>query len=104
MRRETAPVVVQEEFLLDERQDRGSMMKITEMMKGNLKGGSLAFFFALLLSGCSGLTRQPAVPEALQDQAHVPGMEGVRYRGGDDISAMAREGIEALHREQAYLA
>ena len=28
----------------------------------------------------------------------------MRYRGGDDINAMAREGIEALRREQAYLA
>jgi hypothetical protein len=74
------------------------------MTQVNLKAGGFALFFALLLSGCSGLARQPAVPEALQDQAHVPGLEGVRYRGGEDIAAMAHEGIEALRREQAYLA
>ncbi len=60
----------------------------------------------LLAPGCATPPRQPAVPEKLQNQAQVPGLEKVRYRLGnpDDIAEMQREGIESIRREQAYLA
>jgi len=60
----------------------------------------------LLLQGCATPTRQPAVPENLQNQARIPGLEGIRYRVGnpDDLAAMAREGLESVQREQAFLA
>ena len=60
----------------------------------------------LLLQGCTTLTRLDAVPKALQEQAQIPGLVGVRYRAGNDqdLAAMAREGLESVQREQAYLA
>jgi predicted acylesterase/phospholipase RssA len=60
----------------------------------------------LLAPGCATPPRQPAVPENLQNQARIPGLENVRYRMGnpDDLAAMAREGMESVQREQALLA
>ena len=63
--------------------------------------GLLVLWFA---PGCATLVRQPAVPKSLEDQAHIPGLEQVRYRIGDpeDLAAMEREGIESVQRERAY--
>ncbi|MBK8536987.1 MAG: patatin-like phospholipase family protein [Candidatus Competibacteraceae bacterium] len=60
----------------------------------------------LLAPGCATPPRQSAVPEKLQNQAQIPGLEKVRYRLGnpDDIAEMEREGIESIKREEAYLA
>jgi predicted acylesterase/phospholipase RssA len=60
----------------------------------------------LLIQGCATPTRQPAVPENLQNQARIPGLEGIRYRVGnpDDLAAMASEGMESVQRERAFLA
>ena len=60
----------------------------------------------LLFQGCATPPRQPAVPEKLQNQAQIPGLEKVRYRIGnpDDLAEMAREGMESVKREQAFLA
>ena len=60
----------------------------------------------LLFQGCATPPRQPAVPEKLQNQAQIPGLENIRYRIGnpDDLAAMAREGMESVQREQAFLA
>ena len=60
----------------------------------------------LLFQGCATPPRQPAVPENLQNQARIPGLENIRYRIGnpDDLAAMAREGMESVKREQAFLA
>jgi predicted acylesterase/phospholipase RssA len=60
----------------------------------------------LLAAGCSTLTRQPAVPANLQNQAQIPGLGKVRYRMGspEDLAEMAREGMDSVRREQAYLA
>ena len=59
-----------------------------------------------LAPGCATPPRQSAVPEKLQNQAQIPGLEKIRYRIGnpDDIAEMEREGIESIKREQAYLA
>lgn len=66
----------------------------------------IGLFILLFAPGCATPPRQPAVPEKLQDQAQIPGLENVRYRIGnpDDLAAMAREGLESVKREQAYLA
>ena len=60
----------------------------------------------LLFQGCATPPRQPAVPEKLQNQAQIPGLENIRYRIGnpDDLTEMAREGMESVKREQAFLA
>ena len=60
----------------------------------------------LLAPGCATPPRQPAVPDKLQNQAQIPGLEKIRYRIGnpDDIAEMQREGIESIRREEAYLA
>ncbi len=60
----------------------------------------------LLAPGCATPPRQPAVPEKLQNQAQIPGLEKVRYRIGnpEDLAEMAREGIASIKREEAYLA
>lgn len=59
-----------------------------------------------LAPGCATPPRQPAVPDQLQNQAQIPGLEKIRYRIGnlDDIAEMEREGIESIKREEAYLA
>jgi predicted acylesterase/phospholipase RssA len=66
----------------------------------------IALVVLLIAQGCTSLTRQPAVPEKLQDQARIPGLDNIRYRIGDpkDMVAMAREGVESVQRERAYLA
>ena len=55
---------------------------------------------------CATPPRQWAVPDKLQNQAQIPGLEKIRYRIGnpDDIAEMEREGIESIKREEAYLA
>ncbi len=60
----------------------------------------------LIIQGCAAPPRLPAVPVALQDQAQIPGLTGVRYRVGNkqDLAAMARDSMESIEREQAYLA
>ncbi len=66
----------------------------------------LASLTLLLTQGCAAPERRAAVPEALEREAQIPGLTGVRYRGGDmrDIEEMAREGIESVKREQAHTA
>ncbi len=58
----------------------------------------------LLMQGCATPTRQVAVPVQLQDEAQIPGLPGIRYRVGKDQAELAREGLESVRREQAYLA
>ncbi len=58
---------------------------------------------AILLQGCAGPVRKDAVPESLTEKAEVPGFSGVRFRDDMDDQAFAREGIEAVRREQAFL-
>jgi predicted acylesterase/phospholipase RssA len=58
---------------------------------------------ALLAQGCSTPPRKDAVPAALTAQAQIPGLPGVRYRL-TEVEAMAREGVESVARERAYLA
>jgi hypothetical protein len=58
----------------------------------------------LLVQGCgTAPTRLDAVPSALTAKAEIPGMPGVRYVGGRDMTELRRVGLEALQREQDYL-
>lgn len=56
-----------------------------------------------LMQGCATPTRQVAVPVALQDKAQIPGLPNIRYRVGKDQAKLAREGLESVRREKAYL-
>ncbi len=58
---------------------------------------------ALLVQGCSGPVRKPAVPPDLTQTAEIPGLPGVRYRLSE-VEAMAQEGLDSVQRERAYLA
>lgn len=64
---------------------------------------ALAF---VLLPGCATLSRRAAVPVGLQNKAEIPGLPGIRYNPANphDVAEMAREGVESVKREQAYLA
>jgi predicted acylesterase/phospholipase RssA len=70
-----------------------------------MKAINLIVALLLLLQGCTmAPTRLPAVPDDLTARAEIPGMPGVRYVGGGDMTEFTRIGIQALQREQAYLA
>ena len=59
----------------------------------------------LLTHGCATpLTRLEAVPHSLTAQAEIPGMPGVRYVAGGDMSELARIALVSVRREQEYLA
>jgi predicted acylesterase/phospholipase RssA len=64
---------------------------------------ALAVILLVPAAGCSGPTRLPAVPEALQTQANVPGLPGVRYRAGQEAD-LIQEAMESVEREKAALA
>jgi predicted acylesterase/phospholipase RssA len=59
----------------------------------------------LLIQGC-GLapTRLDAVPPELTAQAEIPGMPGVRYIAGGDMTELFKVAVEGLRREQESLA
>jgi hypothetical protein len=56
----------------------------------------------ILGAGCSSPPRLPAVPQALQQQAVVPGMPKVRYRA-PDFAALTRDLQVTVQRERAQL-
>ena len=61
----------------------------------------VAAFVAFALQGCaSAPTRLPAVPAELTAKAEIPGMPGVRYVAGGDMSGLVRAAFESLKREQ----
>jgi len=68
--------------------------------------GSLVMTAALLLAqGCTSIPeRHAAVPAELTTKAEIPGMPGVRYVAGSDMSELARIGIEGLRVELAAFA
>jgi len=59
---------------------------------------------ALALQGCTMPTRQAAVPRELTEKAGIPGMPGVRFMAGGDMTELRRIAIESLGREQEYRA
>ncbi|WP_177412466.1 patatin-like phospholipase family protein [Pseudomonas cavernicola] len=70
-----------------------------------MKTTSLIVAVLVLMQGCAmAPPRLPAVPPELTAKAEIPGMAGVRYVAGGDMTELARVGLEALRREQDYLA
>jgi predicted patatin/cPLA2 family phospholipase len=68
-----------------------------------MKITSLIVALLVLMQGCTMTPpRLPAVPSALTARAQIPGMTGVRYVGGGDMTELTRVAFEALQREQAY--
>jgi hypothetical protein len=65
---------------------------------------ALLLIIILLGQGCAAPKRLEAVPSNLQYKAIIPGMPDVRYWAGADPSDFLRDGLEALQREQAFLA
>lgn len=61
---------------------------------------------ALLLQGCAAVVpvRHAAVPYELTDKAEIPGMPGVRYVGGGDMSGLARDAVDSVRKELQYRA
>ncbi|WP_178117927.1 patatin-like phospholipase family protein [Pseudomonas sp. R5(2019)] len=69
-----------------------------------MKTTSLIVALFVLMQGCAmAPPRLSAVPTELTARAEIPGMTGVRYVGGGDMTQLTRVGLEALRREQAYL-
>ena len=54
--------------------------------------------------GLSAPPRLDAVPPSLTAKAEIPGMPGVRYVGGGDMTDFFRASLDGLRREQDYLA
>lgn len=70
-----------------------------------MKTSCLIGALLVLMQGCAmAPPRLPAVPTALTAKAEIPGMTGVRYVAGGDMSELSRVGLQGLRREQAYLA
>ena len=64
-----------------------------------------AVCLALALHGCATApSRLPAVPSELTAKAEIPGMPGVRYVGGGDMTELSRIALESVRIEQALLA
>ncbi|HMJ49048.1 MAG TPA: patatin-like phospholipase family protein [Burkholderiales bacterium] len=71
----------------------------------DMRGRLLIVAVLLLVQGCTTTpTRLEAVPSALTDKAEIPGMPGVRFVAGGDMTEVTRLALEALRREQDYLA
>jgi hypothetical protein len=49
-------------------------------------------------------TRQAAVPRELTEKAGIPGMPGVRFMAGGDMTELRRIAIESVSKEQEYRA
>jgi hypothetical protein len=60
---------------------------------------------ACLIQGCATTPqRLPAVPQELSAKAEIPGMPGVRYVAGGDMSGLTRDAVDSLRKEQAWRA
>jgi predicted acylesterase/phospholipase RssA len=58
----------------------------------------------LIGGGCSSPRRLPAVPHELADRAIVPGVERVRFWGGEASDEFVAGALEGAERERAWLA
>ncbi|VVN91448.1 patatin-like phospholipase family protein [Pseudomonas fluorescens] len=69
-----------------------------------MKITSLIVALFVLMQGCAWAPpRLSAVPSELTARAQIPGMPGVRYVAGGDMTELTRVALQALLREQAYL-
>ncbi|WP_280290922.1 patatin-like phospholipase family protein [Pseudomonas sp. BN417] len=68
-----------------------------------MKVTSLIVTLFVLMQGCTmAPTRLPAVPHDMTARAEIPGMPGVRYVAGGDMTELTQVGLQALQRERAY--
>lgn len=86
------------------------VMEFRTRAGGRLRIGA-AFVLALVMAGglvlpgCSTTpARLPAVPRGVVDKVEIPGMPGVRYVVVADAPALAQAALDALRREQDFLA
>ena len=56
------------------------------------------------MQGCGSVPRHAAVPAELTAKAEVPGMPGVRFVAGGDMTEFRKIALEGLRREQEYRA
>jgi predicted acylesterase/phospholipase RssA len=73
-------------------------------MGSSSKAGWLAVALVILQACASAPERMDAVPPESTGRAEIPGMPGVRYVAGGDMSELGRIGVESLTKEQAYRA
>src|SRR3954452_3242875 len=66
-----------------------------------LRRRSLGVAFCLLLAGCAALSRQEAVPVAMEERATVLGTPGLRYWAGRDPADFVADAKAAYDRELA---
>jgi len=60
---------------------------------------------ALLFQGCASTpVRHPAVPSELTAKAEIPGMPGVRFVAGGDMTELSKDALDSLRREREYRA
>lgn len=57
----------------------------------------------ILVAGCGGLERAPAVPANLADQSSVLGIPNARFYADTQAAAIAQEALRAVERERAAL-
>ena len=74
------------------------------MRQIDLRGTILVTAALLLMQGCGSVPRHAAVPFELTAQAEIPGMPGVRYVAGGDMTEFIRTGLEGLRWEQEHRA
>jgi predicted acylesterase/phospholipase RssA len=56
------------------------------------------------MTGCASVPRHEAVPTELTAKAEIPGMPGVRFVAGGDMTEFRRIALEGLRREAQYRA
>ena len=64
----------------------------------------VAVVVAFLNDGCAAPPRLAAVPPALTAKAEIPGMPGVRFVAGSEMTDFLTMAVDALRREEAYRA
>jgi len=76
------------------------------MFPGTIRTAASIAAAALLFQGCAAVApvRHTAVPAELTDKAEIPGMPGVRYVGGGDMTGLAKDAVESVRKELDYRA
>ena len=72
------------------------------MRQIDLRGTILVTAALLLMQGCGSVPRHAAVPAELTAKAEIPGMPGVRYVAGGDMTEFTRIALDGLRRELDY--
>ncbi len=73
-------------------------------VKSHVSRALLGIMILMLCAGCSTLSRGPAVPETLRQEAVIPGIPDARFFADAAMTDFTRIGMESLEREKAFLA